>query len=289
MLASGILGYGPEFESVADVRAFGAIVLKTITLNPRKGSPPPRTAETPSGMINSIGLENPGLDAFLAEKLPAAVALGVPVIVSTAGLSVEEFAEIARRLDGREGIAALELNISSPNMPGGGMLFGQDAAVSAEVVRKVKEAARLPVIPKLTPNVTDIAAVAVACEQAGADAISLVNTFSAMCIDVETRKPLLGANTGGLSGPAIRPAAVLRVFQVARAVKVPVIGMGGVWDWRDAAEFIIAGATAVQIGTALYYDPNRGSKILRGLRRFLRQQGLGSVTELVGSVRLHEP
>lgn len=288
MLASGIVGYGAEFASVADIRSLGAIVLKTITLEPRKGSPPPRSAETPSGMINSIGLENPGVDAFIREKLPAAAALGVPVIASIAGLSAREFGQIAARLDGHEGVAALELNISSPNLPGGGMLFGQDPAASAEVVGQVKAATRLPVIAKLTPNVTDITRVAVACEQAGADAISLINTFSAMCIDVETRRPMLGANFGGLSGPAIRPAAVLRVFQVARAVKVPVIGMGGIWDWRDAAEFMIAGATAVQVGTALYYDPNRGVKIVRGLRRFLIKQGLASVRQLIGSVRLHE-
>ena len=287
MLASGIVGYGVEYGSLAGVDRLGALVLKTITMAPKQGNPPPRGIETPAGMLNSIGLENPGIEAFMREKLPDALRLGVPIIVSIAGLSVAEFAQMAERLDRGKGIAAIELNISSPNLPGGGMLFGQDAGVTAEVVAAARSATRLPVIAKLTPNVTDIAAIASACEQAGADAISLVNTFSGMCIDVSTRRPMLGANFGGLSGPAIRPAAVLRVFQVARAVKIPVIGMGGIWDWRDAVEFIIAGATAVQIGTALFYDPSRGLKVLRGLRRFLKEQGLSSIRELVGTVRLN--
>ena len=288
MLASGIVGYGVEYGALAGVDRIGALVLKTITLAPKQGNPPPRGIETPAGMLNSIGLENPGIEAFIQEKLPQAVQLGVPIIVSIAGLSVAEFAQMAARLDREDGIAAIELNISSPNLPGGGMLFGQDAGMSAEVVAAAKSATRLPVIAKLTPNVTDITAIAAACEQAGADAISLVNTLSGMCIDINTRRPMLGANFGGLSGPAIRPAAVLRVFQVAQAVKVPVIGMGGIWDWRDAAEFIIAGATAVQIGTALFYDPSRGLKVLRGLKRFLKEQGLPSIRELVGAVRLND-
>lgn len=287
MLASGIVGYGIEYGALAGVDRMGALVLKTITLAPKQGNPPPRGIETPAGMLNSIGLENPGIEAFIQEKLPQAVQLGVPIIVSIAGLSVAEFAQMAARLDREDGIAAIELNISSPNLPGGGMLFGQDAGMSGEVVAAAKSATRLPVIAKLTPNVTDITAIAVACEQAGADAISLVNTLSGMCIDINTRRPMLGANFGGLSGPAIRPAAVLRIFQVAQNVKVPVIGMGGIWDWRDAAEFIIAGATAVQIGTALFYDPGRGLKVLRGLKRFLKEQGLSTIRELVGTVRLN--
>lgn len=287
MLASGIIGYGVEYGSLAGVNRMGAIVLKTITMAPKEGSPPPRGIETPAGMLNSIGLENPGIEAFIREKLPDSLRLGVPIIVSIAGLSVAEFAQMAARLDREKGIAAIEVNISSPNLPGGGMLFGQDAGMSAEVVGAVRSATRVPVIAKLTPNVTDITEIGVACEQAGADAISLVNTFSGMCIDIMTRRPMLGANFGGLSGPAIRPAAVLRVFQVAQAVKVPVIGMGGIWDWRDAAEFIIAGATAVQIGTALFYDPGRGLKVLRGLKRFLVEQGLSSIRDLIGTVRLN--
>jgi dihydroorotate dehydrogenase (NAD+) catalytic subunit len=288
LLASGCFGFGPELQALDRLHELGGLVLKTITPEPRSGYPPgQRTVETPSGMINAIGIENPGLEAFIREKLPQARELGTTVIVSVAGYSSDDFERMAGRLDREPGIAALELNVSSPNLPGGGMAFGTDASLCAEVVRRVKRATRLPVIPKLTPNVTDIAAIARACEEAGADAISLINTFSAMCIDIEARRPILAANFGGLSGPAIRPAALLRVFQVARAVKIPVIGLGGIWDWRDAIEFIIAGATAVQVGTALFYDPRRGRKIVAGMRRFLRQHGVPSIQALVGSVVLN--
>lgn len=288
LLASGCFGFGPELQAVDRLDDLGGLVLKTVTPEPRPGYPPAqRTVETPSGMVNAIGIENPGLEVFIKEKLPEARGLGATIFVSIAGYSTDDFARMAARLDAEPGIAALELNVSSPNLPGGGMVFGTDASLCAEVVRKVKQATRLPLIPKLTPNVTDIASIARACEGAGADAISLVNTFSAMCIDIETRRPILAANFGGLSGPAIRPAAVLRVFQVARAVKIPVIGVGGIWDWRDALEFIIAGATAVQVGTALFYDPRRGHKIVAGMRRFLRQKGIVSVSDLIGSVALN--
>ena len=288
MIASGIYGYGEELKDLAGLEGVGAFVLKTVTPKPRLGNPPhARIVETPAGIINSIGLENPGVDAFIAEKMPIARRLGVPLVASIAGETDEEFAELARRLDSVEGISALELNISCPNVARGGMLFGCDPDLAAGAVAAVRGATRLTLIAKLTPNVTDIAQVARACEDAGADAVSLVNTFSAMVIDVPTRRPLLGANFGGLSGPAIRPAAVLRVYQVAQAVTVPVIGMGGIWEERDALEFIIAGASAVAVGTALYSDPSRPRAIAAGIREFLAKEGLAGIADLVGTVRLN--
>ena len=287
MLASGVFGYGDEFMGLADYGELGALVLKTITPNPRPGSPSAsRTAETPAGMVNAIGLENVGLEAFIEEKLPIALSYGTAVIASIAGDTPEEFAACARRLDGCA-VAAIEINISCPNVKQGGMAFGVDAKASGEVVRSVRAATGKPIIAKLTPNVTDIGSIASTCQKAGADALSLTNTISAMVINVETRRPVLAANTGGLSGPAIRPAAVLRVFQVARAVDIPVIGMGGIWNSHDALEFIIAGASAVAIGTALYADPEVGSRVLAGIREYLARHGLATVRELVGSIALH--
>jgi len=288
MIASGIYGYGEELKDLAGLEGVGAFVLKTVTPKPRLGNPPHgRIVETPAGIVNSIGLENPGIEAFLAEKLPAAQRLGVPLVASIAGETDEEFADLARRMDGAEGIAALELNISCPNVERGGMLFGCDPALAAGAAAAARAATGMTLIAKLTPNVTDIAQVARACEEAGADAVSLVNTFSAMAIDVETRRPLLGGNFGGLSGPAIRPAAVLRVYQVARAVEVPVIGMGGVWEARDALEFIIAGAAAVGVGTVLYSDPGRPQAIVAGIGEFLAQEAIADIADLVGTVRLN--
>jgi len=287
MVASGVFGYGDEFLGLAPYGELGALVLKTITREPRAGNPPAcRTAETPSGMVNAIGLENVGLDAFIREKLPVALSYGTEVIASIAGETPEEFAACAEALDAT-GVAAIEVNISCPNVARGGMAFGVDAQASAEVVAAVRAATRKPVIPKLTPNAPDICAVATACQQAGADAVSLVNTYPAMVIDTESRRPVLAANTGGLSGPAIRPMAVLRVFQVARAVGVPVIGMGGIWNASDALEFMLAGASAVAVGTALYADPAAGHGVLAGIRDYLTRHGVGAVCDLVGSVRLH--
>jgi len=287
MLASGVFGYGEEFMGLAPYGELGALVLKTVTLEPRLGNlPKSRTAETPGGMVNAIGLENVGLEAFLRDKLPVALSYGTHVIASIAGDAPEEFAECARILDSSR-ISGIEINISCPNVKQGGMAFGVDLAASAEVVAAVRAVTRKPAIAKLTPNVTDIADIARACEEAGADAISLTNTFAAMVIDVETRRPILSANTGGLSGPAIRPAAVCRVFQVARAVKVPVIGMGGVWNASDALEFIIAGASAVAVGTALYADPEAGNRVLAGIRSYLQRHDIASIRNLTGSIRLH--
>jgi dihydroorotate dehydrogenase (NAD+) catalytic subunit len=287
MLASGVFGYGDEFMELAPYGELGALVLKTVTLRPRLGNPPAsRTAETPAGMINAIGLENVGLEAFLRDKLPAALSYGTHVIASIAGDTPEEFGECARALDSAH-VSGIEINISCPNVKQGGMAFGVDAEASAEVVSAVRAQTSKPIIAKLTPNVTDIAAIAIACERAGADAVSLVNTFSAMVIDVETRRPILAANTGGLSGPAIRPAAVYRVFQVARAVAIPVIGMGGIWNASDALEFILAGASAVAVGTALYGDPAAGNRVLAGIRDYLVRQRVARAADLVGSVQLH--
>ena len=287
MVASGVFGYGDEFRGLAPYEGLGALVLKTVTLAPRAGNPPAcRTAETPAGMVNAIGLENVGLEAFLREKLPAALSYDTNIIASIAGESAEEFAACARRLD-QAPVAAVEVNISCPNVKSGGMAFGIDPQASAEVVRAVRAATGKPVIAKLTPNVTDVAVVARACEGAGADALSLTNTFAAMVIDVDRRCPLLAANTGGLSGPAIRPIAVYQVFRVARAVKLPIIGMGGIWNAQDALEFILAGATAVAVGTALYADPEAPHRVLRGLRSYCERHGVGRISELVGTVRLH--
>lgn len=284
LVASGVFGYGEEFRGLADYGELGALVLKTVTKEPRVGNPPAcRTAETPAGMVNAIGLENVGVEAFVAKKLPPALCYGTNIVASIAGDEPEDFAYCARILD-KTDVAAVEVNISCPNVKQGGMSFGVDPVASAEVVSAVRGATGKVVMPKLTPNVTDIASVAIACENAGADAISLTNTFSAMVIDVERRCPLLAAGTGGLSGPAIRPAAVFRVYQVARAVSVPVVGMGGIWNANDALEFILAGATAVQIGTVLYADPAAGHRIIEGLRDYLLRHGLQRVSDIVGLV-----
>ena len=286
MVASGIFGYGDEFMGLAPFGELGALVLKTVTREPREGNPPAaRTAETPGGMVNAIGLENVGVEAFLRDKLPIALSYGTEVIASIAGDTPEEFAECARILDEAR-VSALEINISCPNVKQGGMAFGVDAEASAEVVAAVRRATGKPVIAKLTPNITDIAGVARACERAGADAVSLSNTFSAMVVDAETRRPILAANTGGLSGPAIRPAAVYRAFQVARTVGIPVIGMGGIWNASDALEFIIVGASAVAVGTALYADPEAANRVLAGIRDYLERHKIASIGELVGSVQL---
>jgi dihydroorotate dehydrogenase (NAD+) catalytic subunit len=286
MVASGIFGYGDEFRGLADYGELGALVLKTVTPQPRPGNAPAhRTVETPAGMLNAIGLENVGLDAFIRDKLPAALAYGTHIIASVAGDTPEEFARCAHALDSTE-IAAIEINISCPNVEKGGMAFGVDPEASAEVVSAVRAATKKPIIPKLTPNVTDIGGIALSCQRAGADAISLINTFAAMAIDTETRRPLLAAVHGGLSGPAIRPAAVYRIYQVAQAVELPVIGMGGIWNANDALEFIIAGATAVAVGTALYADPTAPHHILAGIRGYLEDYSIPTVAELVGSLVL---
>jgi dihydroorotate dehydrogenase (NAD+) catalytic subunit len=283
LTASGTFGYGDEEPELTRVRRLGGIVTKTITLEPRAGNPPPRIRETPSGMLNSIGLQNVGVERFRREKLPRLAALGVPVIVSVGGRRAEEFEETVRRIDDAEGIAAYELNVSCPNVKEGGLEFCQVPAAAAAVVAGVRKLTRRPIWAKLSPNVTSIAATAQAVEAAGADGISAINTFVGLSVDVRTRRSRLGGGTGGLSGPAIRPLAVARVRQVVRAVRIPVIGIGGIATAEDALEFLIVGASAVQVGTAGFLDPQAAVRVVEGLARFLAEEGLSSVNDLIGS------
>ncbi len=283
LTASGTVGFGEEYVPYLDLAGLGALVVKTVTLKPRAGNPSPRTTETPAGVINAVGLQNPGVEALVRDILPRLARFDVPVIVSIAGETVDEYARLAGRLDGVPGIAALEVNISCPNVRAGGIAFGTEPSMTAEVVRRVRENTRLPVIAKLSPNVTDIRTIALAAAGAGADALSLINTLSAMVIDVERRRPLLGNVFGGLSGPAVRPVAVRAVWQVYRAVDLPLIGMGGIMTARDALEFILAGARAVAVGTANLVNPGAAAEVAAGLEKYLGEQGIGDVNELVGA------
>ena len=285
LMASGTFGHGAEYADLFDLSRIGGVVTKTITRHPRAGNPPPRTAETPAGMLNSIGLTNPGLEGFIEEKVPALEALDTARIVSIAGTSSDEFAEMADALCERGGIDALELNISSPNMKDGGMLFGCREEAAHEVTKAVKAIATVPVIVKLTPNVTDITAIATAVEDAGADAIAMINTLLGMAIDIDTRRPVLANITGGLSGPAIKPVALALIWKVAQVVRIPIVGMGGITTAGDAVEFLIAGATAVQIGTATFVNPLAGPEILEGLVAYCREREIPDVNELVGSLQ----
>ena len=286
MSASGCFGYGLEYAEVVDLCSLGAVVVKGLFLDERPGHPPPRIVETPSGMLNAIGLQGIGVRRFVAEKLPELRRLGAVVIVNVCGSTVEEYVEVSKILSDHEGVGALEINISCPNIKEGGLNFGCDLTATRQVVSAVRRATTLPIIPKLTPNVTSIAAFAQAAEEAGADAVSLVNTFLAMVIDVETRRPKLSNVMGGLSGPAIRPIAVRMVYECAKRVKIPVIGIGGIASARDVVEFLIAGATAVQVGTANFVDPFIWPKLLEGLRDYLQRHGIERVVDLVGSVDL---
>jgi len=283
--ASGTFGYAFEFQQHLDLNRLGAIVVKTVTLKPRPGNPPQRIVETPAGMLNSIGLQNVGIDRFIAEKLPALRRLRPPLVVNIAAESAEEFCELAKRLSDQEGVRALELNISCPNVAGG-LDFAIDPLLTSRVVGAVRRVTPLPLIPKLSPNVTDITTIARAAVEAGADALSMINTFIALAIDVRTRRPKIAMGTAGLSGPAIRPIAVRMVWQVARAVNVPVIGMGGIASVEDALEFLIAGATAVAVGTANFVNPGVLEQLVDGLGAFVTEQRLSSVRELIGSVQL---
>ena len=282
--ASGCFGYGVEYADVVDLSALGALVTKGLFLEPREGHPAPRIVETPSGMLNAIGLQGIGAKRFIEEKMPELRARGATVIVNVCGTTIHEYVEVSRLLSDAEGVAAIELNISCPNIKEGGIQFGCSLNGTFDVVSAVRTATRLPVSPKLTPNVTDVASFARAAEEAGADAVSLVNTFLAMVIDVETRKPAISNGVGGLSGPAIRPIAVRMVNECHRLVKIPVIGMGGIADARDALEFIIAGADAVQVGTANFVDPFIWTKLLDGIRDYGRRHGIARVGDLVGTV-----
>ena len=285
LVASGTFGYAKEMASFVDFKKLGGIIPKTVTPSPRKGNPAPRTVETSSGMLNSIGLDNDGFDQFLKEKLPYLASLGTSVIVNIAARSTDEFAVMAERLNTADGIAAVELNISCPNVSGG-VDFATDPELAASVVKTVCGAGDLPVIAKLTPNVTSVIPIAQAVAEAGADAVSLVNTFQGMAIDWKTRTPVLGNVLGGLSGPAIKPLALRIVWQVAQAVDVPIIGVGGIQCFDDAMEFLVAGATAVQIGTANFYNPGLSAQLVNDLTNIVQEQGLSSITELVGTLTI---
>lgn len=284
MAASGCCGFGQELAEWIPLSALGALVVKGTTLRPRRGNPPPRVWETPAGMLNAIGLQNDGVEDLVGRKLPWLREQDVPIIVNIAGETVGEFAELARILDRAPGVAALELNVSCPNVRAGGMQFGVCATGVAEVTSAVREATRLPVITKLSPNVTDIVEMARAAVEAGADALSLINTLLGMAIDPETRRPRLANITGGLSGPAVRPVAVRMVWQVARAVHVPIIGLGGISRAEHALEFIIAGASAVCIGTGLFADPQCPIAVVDGLRDYMARHGLECLDELRGAL-----
>ena len=284
MAASGCFGYGVEYAAAVDLTSIGAVVSKGLFVKPREGHPPERIVETPAGMLNAIGLQGIGVHRYIAEKLPELRRIGATNIVNICGSTLDEYVELARILSDAEGVHGLEVNISCPNIKEGGITFGCSLHGTFDVVSAVKKATHLPVMPKLTPNVTDVASFAKAAEDAGADAVSLVNTFLAMAIDVETRRPKLSNIVGGLSGPAIRPIAVRMVYECRRAVKIPVIGMGGIATATDALEFIIAGATAVQVGTANFVDPFIWSKLVDGLRDYMRRHGIARVADLVGSI-----
>lgn len=286
LTASGTFGYGREFSSLIDLDLLGGIVVKGVSLKPREGNPPPRIVETPCGMLNAIGLANVGLESFLKEKLPWLQGLNTAVIVNIYGHTVEEYGAVAAGLSGVKGISAIEVNISCPNVEQGGMAFGTDPDMSAKVTERVVKETDKPVIVKLSPNVTDIRKIAVAAEDAGADALSLTNTLTGMAIDIEKRVPKLANISGGLSGPAIRPVALFMVHQVVRAVKIPVIGVGGIVDYRDALEFLIAGARAIQIGTANFVNPKAPLDIIEGLKMFCQDKGIDRIEDVIGTLKV---
>ena len=283
--ASGTWGYGDEYGDIVDVQKLGAIICKGTTLLPGDGNPQPRIVEVTGGVLNSVGLQNIGVEALIAEKAPQWATWKVPVLVNIAGNTIDEYAKLAARLEGVAGVSGIEVNISCPNVSKGGMHFGTDPSAASEITSAVKGATTLPVIVKLSPNVTDIAAIAQAVEKAGADAVSLINTVGGMAIDLKRRRPALGNVTGGLSGPAIKPIALLMVYRVAGCVNIPVIGCGGVMCADDALEFIMAGATAVQVGTAGLADPRATLAVIDGLLEYLATNGIRSIAELRGVAR----
>jgi dihydroorotate dehydrogenase (NAD+) catalytic subunit len=281
--ASGTFGYGSEYAEIIDIRRLGAIICKGTTKEPRPGNPQPRLVETAGGVLNSIGMENIGIDALIREKAPIWAEWSVPVIVNILGQSFEEYAELARRLDGVPGVSGIEVNISCPNVSAGGMEFGASPEAATAATAAVRENTSLPIIVKLSPNVTDITDIARAVVEAGADALSLINTLWGMAIDIASRRPVLGNKSGGLSGPAIKPVALHTVYQVARAVEVPVIGCGGIASANDALEFILAGASAIQVGTATFTDPRAPLEILEGIERFIQVEGIKRISEIIGA------
>lgn len=286
MTASGTFGYAREFENLMNLHRLGAVIVKGISLEPRAGNPPPRIVETACGMLNAIGLQNVGVDRFIKEKMVYLEGLNVPVIVNILGDSIAEYEEITARLAGVPGIAGIEVNISCPNVKKGGVAFGTDPMMAAAVTSAVKKKADVPVMVKLSPNVSDIKTIAKAVEDGGADSISLINTLIGMAIDVKTRRPLLANVIGGLSGPAIKPVALRMVFEVARTVSVPVIGIGGIENAEDALEFILAGASAVQVGTANFVNPRVSEEIVEGISKFVMEENLHSLRSLIGALNV---
>jgi dihydroorotate dehydrogenase (NAD+) catalytic subunit len=284
IVASGTFGSGEEYKDLIDLDKLGAIVTKSITLRPREGNPPPRVVETPSGMLNSIGLQNDGMDAFIKDKIPFLNKVKTAVIVSIAAHSVDDYAEIAGRLNKFKRVDAIEINISCPNVKGG-LEFSREPGSAAAVVRRVRAVSNKPLITKLSPNVKDITEIAMAAEDAGSDAVSLVNTFTGMAIDIASKRPVLGNIVGGLSGPAIKPIALRMVWETAKKVKIPVIGIGGIMDYGDALEFIIAGASAVQIGTVNFVNPKAAADIVSGIEKYMRQEKIKNIKELTGCLR----
>jgi dihydroorotate dehydrogenase (NAD+) catalytic subunit len=284
MTASGTFGYAREFSALVDLNRLGGVIVKGLSLEPSKGNPPPRIAETPCGMLNAIGLENVGLEVFLKRKVPFLKSLGTPVWVNIYGTGIGAYARLAERLNDVDALAGVEVNISCPNVKEGGIAFGSDPAMAHQVTRAVREKYQGHLMVKLSPNVTDITQIAKSVEDAGADAVSLINTITGMAIDIHSRKPKIANITGGLSGPAIRPVAVRMVWQAARAVNIPVVGIGGIMTAEDALEFIIAGATAVQVGTANFVNPGATMEIIDGISRYLQDKHIASVKQLVGGV-----
>ncbi|MDD3293524.1 MAG: dihydroorotate dehydrogenase [Geobacteraceae bacterium] len=286
MTASGTFGYGEEFAGYMDLEKIGAIVTKGLSLRPRAGNPMPRIVETAGGMLNAIGLQNVGIDAFIENKTPFFRSISTPVIVNFFGNTVDEYAELAARLDAVPEVSGVEINISCPNVKHGGIVFGTDPKAAFSVVRAVRESTGKPVIAKLSPNVTDIVEMALACAEAGADSLSLINTITGMAIDLQKRRPRLSNVTGGLSGPAVKPVALRMVWQVYQAVKLPIIGIGGIVTATDALEFMVAGATAVQVGTVNFMTPDASQRIAEDMERYLKENGVRDVKEMIGSLRV---
>lgn len=289
MTASGTFGYGREFSRFMDLETLGGVVVKGLSLTPSRGNPPPRVVETASGMLNAIGLENVGLAAFIKDKLPYLQRLDTAVVVNIYGQTIDAYAELAERLEECEGVAALEVNISCPNVKAGGIAFGADPKAAHAVVSAIRKRTRLPMWVKLSPNVTDVTTIARAAADAGADALSLINTLTGMAIDVDTRRPVLANITGGLSGPAIKPVALRMVWQVAQAVDLPVVGIGGIMTTEDALEFLIAGASAVQVGTANFVNPRTAVEIVAGMLRYCEENGLVRLGDLSGTLDVSLP
>ena len=292
LVASGTFGHAKEFENFFDLKKLGGIVTKTITLKPRLGNPPQRIVETPSGMLNAIGLQNPGVEKFIQEKLPYLKKIGIPLIISVMAYNVEEFVEVVKILDRESGIDGFEMNLSCPNVSYGAKaqassvkMFAHDERMIEEVVGAVRKATSKTLVAKLGPDVSDISKMALAAERAGADVVALINTFMAMAIDIKTRKPVLANKTGGLSGPCIRPIAIRMVWEAYKKVKIPILGIGGIMTGNDAVEFLVAGASAVQVGTANFMNPSASIDILQGIQNFMNKEKIQDLTEIIGSVK----